>query len=246
MPTDGQNLCLSCDGTLFGQIQVDATEPVEAFRAAGVLAALLLAGCALALVPASTATSGPSPGPAPPIFPRIIVEVHGPHHGSYADPYAFKPNLDRLAAEGARFTRAFAMAPVCTPTRSAIITGMYPTSIGSHHMDGRGAVALPSPPHPEHRSVRVVIATSPATVVPRRSGAGPRRVEHARQARPAVPWVPVRQSEGRPAPRHDTAGSPTACAPPSATPRARSGADPTPPIMASRAGPESFEAHNPS
>ena len=39
MPTDGQNLCLSCglccDGTLFGQIPVDAAEPVEAFRAAG-------------------------------------------------------------------------------------------------------------------------------------------------------------------------------------------------------------------
>ena len=42
MPTDGQNqnLCLSCglccDGTLFGQIRVDAAEPVEVFRAAGI------------------------------------------------------------------------------------------------------------------------------------------------------------------------------------------------------------------
>ena len=111
--------------------------------ATGLLAALLLAGCVLAPVPASGATSGPAPGPAPPNFLWIVAEDHGPHHGSYADPYAFTPNLDRLAAEGARFTRAFATAPICTPARSAIITGMYPTSIGSHHM---WSVTVP-PPH---------------------------------------------------------------------------------------------------
>ena len=106
------------------------------------LVSLLLAGCVLAPDPAFCATSGSAPDPAPPNFLWIIAEDHGPHHGSYADPYAFTPNLDRLAAEGARFTRAFATAPVCTPTRSAIITGMYPTSIGSHHM---WSVTVPPP-----------------------------------------------------------------------------------------------------
>ena len=106
------------------------------------LVALLLAGCVLAPDPASAATSGPAPGPAPPNFLWIIAEDHGPHHGSYADPYAFTPNLDRLAAEGVRFTRAFATAPICSPARTAIITGMYPTSIGAHHMR---TVAVPPP-----------------------------------------------------------------------------------------------------
>jgi len=39
-----------------------------------------------------------------------------------------------LAREGARYTNAFSAAPVCAPSRSAIITGMYPTTIGSMHM----------------------------------------------------------------------------------------------------------------
>ena len=48
--------------------------------------------------------------------------------------YAHTPNLDRLAAEGARFDRAFAAAPVCAPARSAIATGCFPNAIGTMHM----------------------------------------------------------------------------------------------------------------
>ena len=43
------------------------------------------------------------------------------------------PNIDRLASEGVKFTRAFVTAPVCSPCRSALITGMYQTSICAHH-----------------------------------------------------------------------------------------------------------------
>src|SRR4029453_6218390 len=48
--------------------------------------------------------------------------------------YAHTPNLDRLAAEGARFDRAFASAPVRAPARSAIMTGCFPNAIGTMHM----------------------------------------------------------------------------------------------------------------
>jgi arylsulfatase A-like enzyme len=51
--------------------------------------------------------------------------------------YADTPNLDRLAAEGVRYDNAFAAAPVCAPSRSAIITGMFPTAIGTMHMRSR-------------------------------------------------------------------------------------------------------------
>ncbi|HWQ15300.1 MAG TPA: sulfatase [Roseiflexaceae bacterium] len=56
--------------------------------------------------------------------------------------YAHTPHLDQLAAEGARYDQAFAVAPVCAPSRSAIITGMYPTAIGTMHMRSR---AVPPP-----------------------------------------------------------------------------------------------------
>jgi uncharacterized sulfatase len=64
----------------------------------------------------------------------IVGEDMGPELGCYGDTNALTPNLDRLAREGARFTRAFTHAPVCAPSRSGLITGIYPTTIGSQHM----------------------------------------------------------------------------------------------------------------
>ena len=55
---------------------------------------------------------------------------------------AHTPRLDRLAAEGVRFDAAFAAAPVCAPSRSAIITGVMPTTLGSLPMRCR---ATPPP-----------------------------------------------------------------------------------------------------
>ncbi|GAA4045538.1 sulfatase family protein [Agromyces indicus] len=55
---------------------------------------------------------------------------------------ATTPNLDRLAAEGVRFDQAFATTPVCAPSRSAIMTGCFPTAIGTHHMRSK---AVPPP-----------------------------------------------------------------------------------------------------
>ena len=50
----------------------------------------------------------------------------------YGDNVVETPNIDELAKRGVRFDRAYVPAPVCTPTRSALITGMYQTSIGAH------------------------------------------------------------------------------------------------------------------
>ena len=64
----------------------------------------------------------------------ISAEDISPHLGCYGDPFAITPNLDQLAKEGVRYTHAFTTAGVCAPCRSGIITGMYQSTIGTHHM----------------------------------------------------------------------------------------------------------------
>ncbi len=71
---------------------------------------------------------------AKPNFIWIVLDDISPNLGCYGDTQAITPNMDRIAREGARFTRAFTHAPVCAPSRSGLITGMYPTTMGSHHM----------------------------------------------------------------------------------------------------------------
>ena len=63
----------------------------------------------------------------------IIGEDLGPMLGCYGYPLVKTPNLDRLAAEGVRFTCAHTTGPVCSASRSAFNTGLYQTSIGAHH-----------------------------------------------------------------------------------------------------------------
>ena len=64
----------------------------------------------------------------------ITVEDMSPNLGCYGDMYAHTPNLDRFAEESILYANAIATAPVCAPARSTIITGMYQTAIGTHHM----------------------------------------------------------------------------------------------------------------
>ncbi len=69
----------------------------------------------------------------------IVAEDQSDHYGPYGETLARTPNIDRLAAEGATFTRAFVTAPVCSPSRSALVTGTYQTTTGAHnHRSGRG------------------------------------------------------------------------------------------------------------
>lgn len=68
----------------------------------------------------------------------VSCEDFSPDLGCYGDTYAYTPNIDKLATQGTRFTRCFTHAGVCAPSRSGIITGMYPTTIGTHHMRCKG------------------------------------------------------------------------------------------------------------
>jgi arylsulfatase A-like enzyme len=61
--------------------------------------------------------------------------------GCYGDKYATTPNIDKFAKESVRYTKAFASAPVCSPSRSCLITGCYPTSLSTQQM--RSGFAIP-------------------------------------------------------------------------------------------------------
>ncbi len=68
----------------------------------------------------------------------VSCEDISPDLGCYGDSYAVSPNIDKLAAQGVRYINVFSHSGVCAPTRSGIITGMYPTTIGTHHMRCKG------------------------------------------------------------------------------------------------------------
>ena len=63
----------------------------------------------------------------------IVVDDMSPNFSCYGETAIETPHVDRLAAEGVRFTRAYATSPVCSTFRSALITGMYQTATGTHH-----------------------------------------------------------------------------------------------------------------
>ena len=96
-------------------------------------------------VAALAVLTGAAPAGAQPIPPQrpnivwIIAEDMSADFRCYGETAIKTPHLDRLAAEGARFDRAFTTGPICSISRSALITGMYQTSIGAqHHRSGRG------------------------------------------------------------------------------------------------------------
>ncbi len=71
----------------------------------------------------------------------ITCEDISPYLGCYGDAEALTPNIDTLASQGMRYTNAYATAPVCAPSRSCLITGVYATSLGTQHL--RSSVRIP-------------------------------------------------------------------------------------------------------
>jgi uncharacterized sulfatase len=92
--------------------------------------AVLLAVVLLAL---GAAAADAASAPARPNILWISTEDISPDLGCYGDAYARTPHIDQFASQGVRFTRAFSSGPVCSVSRSSIITGMYASSIGTQH-----------------------------------------------------------------------------------------------------------------
>jgi N-sulfoglucosamine sulfohydrolase len=88
----------------------------------------------LVVLLATFASARASPAAERPNILWLSCEDISAHLGCYGYPNATTPNLDAFAKEGVRYSHAFVTAGVCAPCRSAIITGMYQTSIGTQHM----------------------------------------------------------------------------------------------------------------
>ena len=72
----------------------------------------------------------------------ITAEDMSPVLGCYGEKDAITPNIDQLAKNSILYTHAFASAPVCSPSRSCLIQGALPPSMGTQHM--RSGFPLPS------------------------------------------------------------------------------------------------------
>lgn len=76
--------------------------------------------------------------------------------GCYGSSFHETPHLDALAADGMRFTRAYAANPVCSPSRASIMTGKYPHRVGiTDHITMRGVK------QPEHWSRNTPLLPAP-------------------------------------------------------------------------------------
>ncbi len=104
---------------------------------------LLFAACSVAQSaqgPPATADAGPE---RPHILFLMADQMRGDFLGCAGNAAVHSPNLDRLAAEGVRFARAYSSTPSCTPARAAVLTGQSPWG---HGMLGYSRVA-PEYPH---------------------------------------------------------------------------------------------------
>ena len=90
---------------------------------------LLFAPLALAADPPVSAQSGPRHNVL-----LIAVDDMNADLGCYGNPQVKSPHLDRLAARGVRFDRAYCQFPLCSPSRSSLLTGRRPDSIGIYDL----------------------------------------------------------------------------------------------------------------
>jgi arylsulfatase A-like enzyme len=76
----------------------------------------------------------------------VVVDDMSANFSCYGETTISTPHVDQLAKDGTRFSKAFVTAPVCSPCRSALITGCYQTTIGAHHhRSGRGELKIHLP-----------------------------------------------------------------------------------------------------
>jgi arylsulfatase A-like enzyme len=99
--------------------------PLQSASWVGLLTALVVAGPLSGQAASARDSSSPKPN-----FVLILIDDMGwKDLGCYGSRFYETPHSDRLAAQGMRFTDAYAAGPVCSPTRASILTGKYPARL---------------------------------------------------------------------------------------------------------------------
>jgi N-sulfoglucosamine sulfohydrolase len=84
-----------------------------------------------AVTAANSLLAGAPSGPRPNVL-YVILEDIGPNLACYGEPLVQTPHLDQFASQAIRFTNAYTCGPVCSASRSALMSGNYQTRIGAH------------------------------------------------------------------------------------------------------------------
>ncbi len=126
----------------------------------------MMGGAAFGLLPLQTAQVPSAAATAaravrrPNILVISIDDLGWRELASYGHEFNETPEIDRLAQQGMRFTNAYAAAPLCSPTRAALVTGLYPARVGItdylRHEQAPGTHFLP----PATRSIADVLRGS--------------------------------------------------------------------------------------
>lgn len=117
--------------------QISCREPLV--LGGRIFALILLLVCGLSVA----ATAAPSRVDRPNIVLLLADDIGYGDLGSYGNRDVPTPNIDRLAAEGVRFTDAYVTCPACAPSRLSLMSGAYPQRFGMTWNDDRGAHKLP-------------------------------------------------------------------------------------------------------
>ncbi len=118
------------------------------------LAAVSLFALGFSLIAGGSTTAAPAaPRSQPNVVVILIDDLGWRDLGCYGNGIYETPHIDDLAAGGMRFTQAYSAAPVCSPSRAALLTGKYPvevsftghiTAIGRHRYPETGRVIPPA------------------------------------------------------------------------------------------------------
>ena len=130
----------------------------------------VLTASLLALWAGTFSGPGLQPVPVEPFRPNvvwIIADDLSPILAAYGDSTAHTPHLDRLAREGVTYERAYVTTPVCAPSRTALVTGVHPTSMGALHMRTQARTsAIDQVTDPELLAIPTYEAVPPPDVRP--------------------------------------------------------------------------------
>ncbi len=114
---------------------------------ATILIVLVLSSCATKKVEEQSSKKAKRPNI---IF--LVAEDFSQRLAAYGDSLAYTPTIDSISSVGTVYNSVFTTAGVCAPSRAAIITGMYSTAIGTHHMRQAESV-IPMPGKPNYNAV---------------------------------------------------------------------------------------------